>query len=247
MEHEEWQTVKCIRGIEEIAPLYYTLKDKVHFLGGFVRWMASPNVTKEDFPGDIDIYPILSSPHLQPTEVGPQLFTKAEEAEDDISVILHKLSFEPTHETPSATTYTSDKFKFKVQCIKPFSDHVQGDLQQILMGFDFTVVRAGLVDIDQALVDPDFMVDEFNKQIHIRNLHCPITAVKRIGKYIKKGYYISAREVMKVFDFWDERPREYHNDLREALEQLSKIKSKQQWHSIDEDRREEIWGLLYID
>jgi len=244
----QWQNVKCWRGMEEIAHLWYPLKDMAYFLGGYVRYMASPvKPTKEDVPGDIDLYPKAS----QLTEIlGTSSFRLSMTGMDDqpttIAAALEQLGYELTFESPAALSYTRQGSDLKVQVIKPFAEQVTGDIIEILENFDFTIARAGLVDIDQAIVDSRFINDEMQRKLRIETIHCPISGVKRIAKYVKKGYNISPTEIIKLFEDWDNRPREYQADLKEAISILSDP-AKKNLKQFDPDRYEELWSLLYID
>jgi hypothetical protein len=189
------------KGIINLAAKY-----KMHIIGGYARWMASPRANP--YPAD-DI----------------DLFASEEGRELDLLKALEKKKFEIHLETDNAYTFKKhEKAPYlrwpRIQVIKPFREGMTvtyGTLQEIISNFDFTVVRVGLINGTWALADPDFKKDEIGKRLKFKNIHCPISAVIRIAKYAKKGYFCSPMEIFRLFDDWDERGEQYKSELAELF------------------------------
>jgi len=205
---EGWKRVPVYRGFTEISKLYdMVYKRNGIILGGYVRYMCSP-CKKLVQAGDIDVY----SPN---TAVFNHLLER-----------FGKANFEVKNQNDLAITYKPferDHRMFgcpKVQLVKPMEEGVvvtQGDMETILENFDFTVVRIGLMNRDEARADADFLHDEEKKFLRIKNIHCPISTLYRIMKYNRKGYWPSSKQVLKVFLDWDGRDEEYKMKIIEFL------------------------------
>jgi hypothetical protein len=237
------RTVTVLRGAAQIAPLFYGFGHRCKFIGGFVRWMVSPNL--DPVPaGDIDIYP--NSP------------------DDSVAIqdwIMNNIPLEKVkgnqfmHETDISVNF-KPKSGNKLQVIKPVNQgHIvaNGSLEQILENFDFTVCRAGLVSLTEALVDDEFIQDEMKKKLTIKSIHCPIGAIKRIAKYSMKGYYISPAELYKLFNDWDRRSADYKEELRQALalwEDMQNGVNADEMELTDlegQDIKKKVAHLIYVD
>ena len=58
------------------------------------------------------------------------------------------------------------------------------------------------------LVDPDFARDEERRLVSVRHIVCPQSSVRRIAKYVKKGYHVKLLEIVKLFAEWSERAQQ---------------------------------------
>lgn len=247
------QTCKVLRGADKIAPLWYKLNHKVKFVGGFVRWMVSPNHDPAP-PGDIDIYPNNTEDRdwviKEIAKLGLERLPPASKAM--VAAGTDTRFWHVTKLASTATLLTGQK----VQVINPVNaGHVvaKGTMDELLNNFDFTVTRAGLVSLDEAVVDDEFIEDEMARRLVIKEIHCPIGAVKRIAKYTRKGYYCSPSEIYKLFVNWDERNSEYKDELREALAAFEGMKERD-FENVDyidggsdEEIRDRLAQLLYVD
>ena len=201
--------IPTIRGKSEIAPLLTYLTDHVQdsafVCGGYVRWMCSPHY-KPAVPRDVDVY------------------CKDEKTYDELYKLFDTLDM-PKRENPisaefrvTTRDYTHRFFGLPpIQLIKPIKSGsvvTKGELEEILNSFDFTVIRIGLVSIDQALADDDFYEHEKKKKLVIKNIHCPISSSFRFMKYYKKGYWPKLTEIVKLFMDWDNRDDEYRERIR---------------------------------
>lgn len=231
-----------LRGAEQIAPLFYGVSHLGKFIGGYVRYMVSPNLSPAE-AGDIDIYPN-DVDCVESIKSWIQTYVKLEKDK----------SGGMFHETPISVTYTPAVGP-KIQIIKPVNQGAivaHGTLEQILNNFDFTVCRAGLLSLTEALVDDSFVEDELKHRLVIKSIHCPIGAIKRIAKYSKKGYYISPSELYKLFSDWDSRSADYKQELREAIAAFEDMKSQSdegdgQWAMSDTSVTERMAQLIYVD
>lgn len=199
-----WTKVPVYRGfIPDLFKL--TQEAGMVWCGGYVRWMASPRA--EPIPaGDLDLFP---------TEKG---------LEDAFYKKLLELGWEVSRETSNA--YTMKRRQDlpyltwpKLQVIRAFQSGrtlTYGPLEDILQNFDFTVVCIGALGSESCLADEMFMEDEGSLRLRWRNIHCPVSAVMRYGKYVKRGYYAPPGEIIRLFHDWDDRGDDYKarlNDL----------------------------------
>jgi hypothetical protein len=85
-----------------------------------------------------------------------------------------------------------------------------GAIDEVIENFDFTVSRAAILADNtfgqpNVLVDKDFEKDCKEKVLRIRHIVCPLGAVRRINKYVAKGYKISLTEIVKLFQEYRRR------------------------------------------
>lgn len=226
------QVLKVIRGVDKVAPLWALWGDKIKICGGYVRYMCSPCVSPAE-AGDIDIYPNDMAAH------------------ESILQDLGKMGYKESFTSPVAVSFFTEHGPLegvpKLQIIVPKNEGAivaDGTLEQIINSFDFTVVRIGLTSLSEALADDDFAKDELNKRLSIKNIHCPISSVKRIAKYTTKGYRIHPFQILKLYEDWDKRSPEYKQELTEGLGILA---SAENFWDVDEDTRGRIATLLYTD
>jgi hypothetical protein len=81
------------------------------------------------------------------------------------------------------------------------------DVGELLSTLDFTVTRAAIISEDTALVDVHFEQDEQATTLRLRHIVCPISSVRRISKYVAKGYSCNMIEIVKLFAEWSDRAR----------------------------------------
>jgi len=230
---KQFTTLPVIRGKDILSPLYCRFNEQAKFAGGFVRWMVSPTINPVPY-GDIDIFPHSAEDYKQ------------------INATLTKSGLESIHKSSVAITYGSVKFGPladlpKIQVINPQNQGkliAKGTMEEILSAFDFTVTRAALISLDTAMVDIDFVQDETNKRLVIKNIHCPIGSSLRFMKYTKKGYRANATEVLKLFNDWDSRPADYIKALKDGIPKLA-IRNDED--ELSSDEREALAKLIYID
>lgn len=217
-------TVPILRGLTEIKDLYNICNVyNAVICGGYVRYMCSP---KKDpvKANDVDVFPrnINSFDNLK------DYFIHREGL-----LIKHENNISLTLEAPKGTVW---EYRPTIQLIKPIKEGfivTLGTLEEILENFDFTVVRAGVLNPSFALVDEDFLRDEKNSILRLKNIHCPVSSTLRCMKYSKKGYYLRPMEALKLFLDWDNRDDEYRLKLIEFFEK-SNTEDKWTREEIDE-------------
>lgn len=226
--------IPVLRGKETVSFLLSLYGKDISICGGFVRWMCSPNVKPLE-AHDIDIY--------------PKDMDMYEKIKNDM---LDEFKLEVFQETEVAITFKTTEYgifadKPPIQLVKPFNEGNKvalGTLEEILDNFDFTVIRIGLLDIDNALADKDFLMDEGHNKIAIRCIHCPISSTLRVGKYRKKGYSIGIGEVLKLFTDWEAREDAYKEAL---IEGIPKLLDEQKRLELSEEELLTLSKLIYID
>jgi len=200
--------VRVYRGFTAIQHIYPVIYDNGGvILGGYVRYMCSP-ILKPVEATDLDIY--------SPTR---EIYEKLLERFKD-------KGFEKKSENDLALLYKPFKHEHvmfpcpTVNLIKPMKEGVvvtQGEIETILVNFDFTVVRIGLLTPHIALADADFLHDEAKKFLRIKNIHCPVSTLYRVMKYNRKGYWPSTTETVKVLIDWENRDDDYKLKIIEFL------------------------------
>jgi hypothetical protein len=125
-----------------------------------------------------------------------------------------------------------------------------GDIRSVISKFDFTVCRIGLQvdaldprpDNSRIIQDTDFNADLEGKRLRIKNVVCPITSVKRVGKYALKGFHISSVEILRLFKAWDDMETQEKEELTELLEIVELPDGE-----LTAEQAERLGFLLYVD
>ena len=206
--------IPVIRGKEELRPLYERVPG--YYLGGYVRWMCSPR-RKPAPPADVDIY---AHDEIVFEEL-KQRIDREIRSENDVC-ITYKLKDSDLHPP--------------IQLIKPQIKGAlvtAGSMAEIIENFDFTICRIGLISLDEAECDPDFLDDEAMRHLVPKNIHCPISSTLRAMKYSRKGYYLTTSSCMALLDDWLLRSDSYRDKIRDLL-------------AIKEPTKEEIEELEFL-
>lgn len=202
--------ISLLRGFTEIEFLF-ELAEKYNMIicGGYARYCASPN-TNPIPASDVDLFP------------------KNNESIKAITDELLKLGYEIKHENEVSISFKPGKnvdIKIKTspvpQIIKPVIEGAiitVGSIEEILDNFDFTIVRAAILDNKTVIVDKDFIQDEENHILRLKNIHCPISSLLRCCKYSRKGYFMRPAEAVKLFNDWMDRDDKYRIRLMELFE-----------------------------
>lgn len=210
MSKDGYVKANVLRGGYEIEMLYLEMS-KIGGLicGGYVRWMCS-QADQPVPPGDIDVY----FPSEKDYERAKALFT-------------NKYGLSVKHENAVSLTFAKPPVGNAlrgcrdIQLIKPINEGnvntIHTGIEDVLNNFDFTVVRAGLLNPRLALIDADFDHDEPRKILRLKNIHCPVGSTLRCMKYSRKGYWLPPTQALKLFFDWDQRPDEYINRLVEFV------------------------------
>ncbi len=206
-----FEIIPLLRGFTEISMLWTDITTLGAFIcGGYARYCASPSSNPVP-ASDVDIY--------CPSEI---VFDR---------VMTHFFAFklEIKHENNMALTYkkpAEGKFRYTptIQLIKPVNKGrivAMGGEKEVLANFDFTIVRAAIINQDDVLVDADFLHDEEKKILRLKNIHCPISSTLRCMKYAAKGYWLPPSQALSLFLDWDKRDENYRIELAEYLEKAN--------------------------
>ena len=235
-ENSTFVKLPVLRGFKEIEPIWELAQKYGSMIcGGYARYCLSQRA-KPIPAGDVDLFP------------------QSEENHDKLLAAIKEIGFPVKHENEISVTFKNmEKHENPrwvicptIQVIKPVVEGAivtVGPMEEILNNFDFTIVRAGLLNADEGLADSDFVEDDKSCKIHIKNIHCPISSTLRCIKYSKKGYWLSASETCKLFIDWDERGPDYKIKL---LDLIAKMKTPEGEEPNKEDI-EELEKLMNID
>lgn len=106
-----------------------------------------------------------------------------------------------------------------------------GTPEEVISFFDFTVARAAIISDSEALVDENFAAHSRSKKLQIEHIVCPVTQVRRISKYLAKGYKITFKETIKIFLEFQTRNNDL--DLLNGGLSAEEMDRLQQWVYID--------------
>ena len=232
--------IPLLRGFTEIELLFSEVTRLQGVIcGGYARYCASPH-KKPEPARDIDVFPLV------------------ENAFDGLKEFFNKQGFEARAENEISLTYKrNEDIRWiacpTVQLIKPKVEGkvvTLGSMEKILENFDFPIVRAGIISPKEVMVDDDFEKDESQKMLHFKNIHCPISSTYRAIKYVKRGYWITPREVLKLFLDWQERDDEYRIkiiDLFKKSESFDPDAPEGKQEGLTEEEINELEKLMRID
>jgi hypothetical protein len=251
MEETTFKIVPLLRGFTEIETLFNAVTERNGIIcGGYARYCASTN-KKPEAASDIDVFPY------------------NEDAFKKLEGFFREEGFEERHQNDISLTYKRNESPKwfscpTVQIIKPVKEGAVvsvGDMKTILENFDFTVVRAGILNSKEVMVDIDFEEDERKKMLRFKNIHCPISSTFRVIKYTKRGYWITTREVLGLFLDWENRDDEYrerivelfkkadesNNDMSGKLTDNGSDDFDREKQGLSEEEIQELESLLRID
>lgn len=234
----ESQFVKTpiLRGFAEIAPVWELAQAHGSMIcGGYARFCAS-QLRHPPGASDVDLFPQSDANH------------------EGLIAAVQAIGFEIKHENDISVTFktleTHADFRWTVcpviQVIKPVlagAIVTVGPMEEILNNFDFTIVRAAILDPTTVLVDEHFMEDDKAWKLRLKNIHCPVSSLMRCIKYSKKGYWLGLSESVKLFRDWNERGEDYQEKLIGLIE---KMKTPEGEEPNKEDI-EELEKLMNID
>ncbi|MCK9596754.1 hypothetical protein M0R19_06180 [Candidatus Pacearchaeota archaeon] len=233
-----FEQARVMRGFTEIKSLYEFLRNnfyenKAFICGGYVRYMCSPR-KKPEPASDVDIY-VYDQEFFDPFK----------------DRITSYFDLKLKHENEVSITYEgildTERSLFAcppIQLIKPENKGAivaTGTMEEILENFDFTVIRAGLLNDTRALVDADFMHDEKLRLLRLKNIHCPVSSLLRCYKYARKGYFMRPIEALRLFSDWNNRDDEYRTKI---IEFLTKSDSG---NGLTQEEVDELESLMRID
>lgn len=209
--------------------LHNICKTEAFICGGFARVACSPR--DNPIPSkDIDIYCIELS-HFDEVAKRIEALNYIKVKENDVShVYRYALDSRDT--------------MLEINLIKPIQTghlHTFGDLDTILSNFDFTIARIGTYLQDgviKARGDEEFINNERDGVLIIKNIHCPIAEITRIAKYTNKGYKCPLGQILRCFLDWDGRDDDFRRFLVDNLMEKKELTNQD---------IQELYKRLYID
>lgn len=225
-----------LRGFSEIA-LVYELAQRHNFMicGGYARYCASQSATPIP-AGDVDLFPQSDTNH------------------EALIAEIKAIGFEVKHENEISVTFKrlAEHADVRwtvcpvIQVIKPVLQGAivtVGPMEEVLNNFDFTIVRAAILNPTTVLVDEDFIADDKACKLKLKNIHCPISSTMRCIKYSKKGYWLALSESVKLFLDWNERGPEYQQKLIGLIDAMKTPEGEEP----NKEDIEELEKLMSID
>lgn len=210
------------RGITEIETLRSLVSIHDGFIaGGYARYCLSP-LPKPVVPSDVDV------------------FCRTKEAYTDILNELKRRGAKVKVETVNAATLTPPDGWISCPTIQLINPSVMvGNPWSIISRFDFTVTIAALMGPDHGIAHKEFEVDEYAMQLKVNYIQCPVGNSRRMHKYLKKGYTISVKEMIKFFIDWETKSPERRKQILDLVDM-----KPEDW---TEKTREDFRDLIYID
>jgi hypothetical protein len=227
--------VPLLRGFTAIKELWSSVlqlqNGSAFVCGGYARYCASPkpNVSPA---ADFDIYCPTEEVLAKVRDTLAETFELDVKHENFMSLSYKRAQTGPLVAAPP------------IQLIKPVREGrivTDGSLEEILSNFDFTVIRAAILNEKEVLVDADFEHDETRRLLRLKNIHCPVSSLLRCLKYAKKGYWLRPMEALALFVDWERRDDEYRLKL---IDYLSKANEGTE---LTQEEIDELYALLCID
>lgn len=217
-----YETLSAHRGLTEIRELLSLVNTGGGFIGGgYARYCLSP-LPKPSVPSDVDIFC---------KEVGAYQYL--------IDEIVRR-GGEVKFRTPNAVTLNPPSYWISCPTIQIISPTLMvGGPWELISKFDFTISIAALTWEGQGIAHLDFEDHEYKQALIVNNIQCPVGTMKRVLKYAKKGYKLSAHELLKFYSFWDG----WAPNKKEELAKLINIPAPDRTPQDQEDYRR----LMYID
>lgn len=210
------------RGLTEIRKLFLLVEAHGGFIaGGYARYCLSP-VPKPVPPSDVDV------------------FCKEEGAHDKLIKALEGFGAKIKIQTVNATTIIPPPDWVACPTIQIINPAVMcGDPWSIISRFDFTIAIAALIGKDQGIVHNNFEEDEYKGALVVNYIQCPVGNLRRAMKYIKRGYKLSVREMIRFYEDWDNKSLERKKEIMDLVGM-----KPEEW---TEQTREKFRDLIYID
>jgi hypothetical protein len=221
MTEENYVTLPIRRGLPEVKVLRQLLTAHNGYIaGGYARYCLSessaPPKTK-----DVDVW-FKDQADIQPFR---------EELARRGATLIRKIPTSVTYEPPKDWVGCPE-----INVITAFT----GSVYEILKSFDFTVTMAFLGDHNEYGGAHKLFTEHDNAMsLVVNNITCPIGNLKRLLRYANKGYRISAKEMLKYFEAWDNTAP----GLKEELEDIVSLPPGE-W---SQEERDTYWRLVYID
>lgn len=200
-----------LRGEKIIEKVFSVIDNNGFICGGFARYALSPN-ENTPAPSDIDIF--CETEEIYNSAMRSLLNNKAvkkgrkTKIEAKFEISLH------------ADNGGFHREFLRVQLIKPTIIHNMvsiGDAETILKNFDFTIAKCAILPDKTTIAHADFVEHDESMSLVIENIHCPISSMKRVIKYCKKGYSITSAELLKLFIDYENRSEDWKKIVHDGL------------------------------
>jgi len=134
-----------------------------------------------------------------------------------------------------------------IQLIHPIEIHNMvsvGPIETILDNFDFTVAKCGILPplfnavggTPVSFTHKDFFEHDLENKLVITNTHCPISSMKRVIKYTKRGYSITSKELLKLFKDYEDRGSKWKElitwGLSDEVDQDQESRGSAKWNDF---------------
>lgn len=210
----EFVEVPVMRGFTEIREIHRICEaNNAYIAGGYVRYMASQREAVAA-AGDVDIFAADKDDEKLLRAFRDLGYTVAFDSENAYS--LNKPTSLPDG-------YSTLLHAPTPQIIK--SGWIGSDLCDTLRQFDFTVVMAGLLSPETALVHSSFIEDDLAGNLVIEHITDPVRIVLRALKYARRGYRMMPNEILRILD-----SVRYQADDDQGYEDWSEY-----WEDADDD------------
>lgn len=179
--------------------------------GGFARYCATPQhiplgSTQEGHKPDIDLFPYQEG-------VAAEAIRRLT---DHGLAVKHTSSYATTFGWPYEERRMGDSFAPDIQVIHWHRDW--HSVEDILDSFDFANGAAALLGNQLALVHPLFWEAEEHDMLRIVAIDDPVRCLKRVMKYVRKGYDVPYTELARLFLEWDRRSPAYRARVAAVFE-----------------------------
>lgn len=210
------------RGLTEIKDLLHLVNTSGGFVGGgYARYCLSP-LPKPLAPSDVDIFC---------KEAGAYQYLIDEVVRRGGKIKVQTLN---------ATTIKPPDSWVSCPMIQIISPTVMvGDPWSIISRFDFTIAIAALTWEDQGIAHLEFEDHEYKQVLVVNYIQCPVGNSRRMHKYLKKGYKISVKEMVKFFLDWETKSPERRKQILDLVDM-----KPEDWTT---ETRERFRDLIYID
>jgi hypothetical protein len=124
------------------------------------------------------------------------LFFRNSIAAANTRITLEDRGFEIVFKCPEGKLTTYKKGDMKIQCI---TENYYNSMQSLIDTFDITACRYVMSD-DRVLTSYSAIRDTLKKRINLHRIDNPVATMKRIAKYVSKGYTLTTAASEKFVD-----------------------------------------------
>ena len=226
---EKYITVPTVKSrTKKIKHTLSTIAGLGYVIGGYARYCVDKD-KKSAKPCDVDVYATTS-----------ENFTTLRQRFEEL--------YGTPKESPVSLMFQTGHLPLNL--VRPINEGVivaVGDPVVILDNFDYTITKCCLLDENSALAHYKFFEHNKARLLVIEKIHCPVSAVYRIIKYTKKGYWVRPIEVLKLFADWDGRGPEYRGKLIDFIKSAEEFYQSGGVDKLSEQEIQEMERMLFVD